>query len=130
MQNPIRKLAAQAASLDAACLSAACEENENVFACMLLDTPKSRLTAIANGLSNLKIDGRKIGAIARVTAAQGITTDLLGHFVKCSERHLGRVVRRGEVMALLAGVRDALPALRAEIAALDGCCSELAELFD
>jgi hypothetical protein len=33
MQNPIRKLAAQATSLEAACPSAAFEENENVFAC-------------------------------------------------------------------------------------------------
>jgi len=130
MQNPIRKLVAQTTSLDAACVSAAGEENENVFACMLLDTPKSRLTAVANGLSNLKIDGRKIGAIAHVTAAQGTATDLLDRFSKCSERYLGRVVRRGDVMALLAGVRAALPALRTEIAALDGCCSELAELFD
>lgn len=130
MQAPIRKLAAQAVSLEAACLSAACEENENVFACMLLDTPKIRLIAIANGLSNLKIDGRKIGAIARVTAAQSIVTDLLDGFAKCSERYLGRVVRRGDAMALLADVREALPALRTEIAALDGCCSELAELFD
>lgn len=130
MQNPIRKLAAQAASLDAACLSTAFEENENVFACMLLETPKNRLTAIANGLSNLKIDGRKIGAIGHTTTAQGITTDLLDRFAKCSERHLGRVVRRGEAMALLADVREALPELCAAIAALDGSCSELSEIFD
>lgn len=130
MQNPIGKLVSQVASLDAACLSAAFEENENVFACMLLEPPRSRLSAIANGLSNLKIDGRRVGAIGHMTTAQSITTDLLDRFAKCSERHLNRVVRRGEVMALLADVRAALPGLRSEIVALDGCCSELADLFD
>jgi len=132
MQNPVRKLAAQAASLDAACLSAAYEESEDVFASTLLETPKSRLAAIANGLANLKIDGGRnvVSAIGHMTAAQSIATDLLGRFGKCNERHLGRVVRRGDVMTLLADVREALPELCAAIAALDGCCSEMAEIFD